>query len=208
MRVLSIQSLRSLGIYHTCFTCSRVDQRVQRLANEAMLKWLWTRLPCNVWLTRSQGPRSCSILNIALDFLLGSSVKIGTIQRRLAWPQRKDDTHKSRSVNNSEHCAHPFGWKRSRLAKLWKNGRFANKDLTNWDCSGRTSRGVAYMWEGFTPDKWYPDGVKPMSMQDLITKNGRAVSPRDPDLTIKQQTDNIHKQTNAYPLILLYYGIL
>jgi hypothetical protein len=28
------------------------------------------------------------------------SVKIGTIQRRLAWPLRKDDTHKSRSVNN------------------------------------------------------------------------------------------------------------
>ena len=28
------------------------------------------------------------------------SVKIGTIQRRLAWPLRKDDTHKSRSVTN------------------------------------------------------------------------------------------------------------
>ena len=35
------------------------------------------------------------------DSLRGSSVKIGTIQRRLAWPLRKDDTHKSRSVNNS-----------------------------------------------------------------------------------------------------------
>jgi len=32
--------------------------------------------------------------------LFGASVKIGTIQRRLAWPLRKDDTHKSRSVNN------------------------------------------------------------------------------------------------------------
>ena len=29
-----------------------------------------------------------------------SSVKIGTIQSRLAWPLRKDDTHKSRSGNN------------------------------------------------------------------------------------------------------------
>ena len=28
----------------------------------------------------------------------GSSVKIGTIQRRLAWPLRKDDTLKSRGV--------------------------------------------------------------------------------------------------------------
>ena len=35
-----------------------------------------------------------------MDSLRGSSVKIGTIQRRLAWPLRKDDTHKSRSVNN------------------------------------------------------------------------------------------------------------
>jgi hypothetical protein len=36
--------------------------------------------------------------NMCLDSLRGSSVKIGTIQRRLAWPLRKDDTHKSRSV--------------------------------------------------------------------------------------------------------------
>ena len=35
------------------------------------------------------------------DSLRGSSIKIGTIQRRLAWPLRKDDTHKSRSVNTS-----------------------------------------------------------------------------------------------------------
>ncbi|KAG5625694.1 hypothetical protein H5410_010912, partial [Solanum commersonii] len=28
----------------------------------------------------------------------GTSDKIGTIQRRLAWPLRKDDTHKSRNV--------------------------------------------------------------------------------------------------------------
>ena len=34
------------------------------------------------------------------DSFRGSSVKIGTIQRRLAWPLCKDDTHKSRSVNN------------------------------------------------------------------------------------------------------------
>ena len=32
------------------------------------------------------------------DSLRGSSEKIGTMQRRLAWPLRKDDTHKSRSV--------------------------------------------------------------------------------------------------------------
>ena len=35
----------------------------------------------------------------SLDSLRGSSAKIGTVQRRLAWPLRKDDMHKSRSVN-------------------------------------------------------------------------------------------------------------
>ena len=35
-----------------------------------------------------------SLLEVCLDSLRGSSVKIGTIQRRLAWPLRKDDTHK------------------------------------------------------------------------------------------------------------------
>ena len=46
------------------------------------------------------------VYHIILHFLRGSSVKIGTIQRRLAWPLRKDDTHKSRSVNSiSFHIA-------------------------------------------------------------------------------------------------------
>ena len=35
-----------------------------------------------------------------MDPLRRSSVKIGTIQRRLAWPLRKDDTQKSRMVSN------------------------------------------------------------------------------------------------------------
>ena len=35
----------------------------------------------------------------ALDSLRGSSIKIGTMHRGLAWPLRKDDTRKSRSVN-------------------------------------------------------------------------------------------------------------
>ena len=48
----------------------------------------------------------CNILpQFCLDPLRRSSVKIGTIQRRLAWPLRKDDTHKSRSVNNFFHVA-------------------------------------------------------------------------------------------------------
>ena len=39
------------------------------------------------------------IATLLFSSLRGSSVKIGTIQRRLAWPPRKDDTHKSISVN-------------------------------------------------------------------------------------------------------------
>ena len=35
------------------------------------------------------------------DTLRGSSAKLGTIQRRLAWPLRKGGTHKSRSANKS-----------------------------------------------------------------------------------------------------------
>ena len=30
---------------------------------------------------------------LSVDSLWGSSVKLGTMQRRLAWPLRKDDTH-------------------------------------------------------------------------------------------------------------------
>ena len=39
------------------------------------------------------------MVNEALDSLRGASVKIGAMQRRLARPPRKDDAHKSRSVN-------------------------------------------------------------------------------------------------------------
>ena len=42
---------------------------------------------------RCQGRRA------ALDSFRGTSAKIGTIQRRLAWPLRKDDTLTSRSVS-------------------------------------------------------------------------------------------------------------
>ena len=34
-----------------------------------------------------------------MDSLRGSSVNIETMPRRLAWPLREDDTHKSRSDN-------------------------------------------------------------------------------------------------------------
>ena len=51
-------------------------------------------------------PVTSFLKHFILDSLRGSSVKIGTIQRRLAWPLRKDDTHKSGSVMN--FCSHGF----------------------------------------------------------------------------------------------------
>ena len=42
-----------------------------------------------------------------LDSVRGSSIDIGTIQRRLARPLRKYDTHTSRSVNNFRSVAGP-----------------------------------------------------------------------------------------------------
>ena len=45
-------------------------------------------------------PFGCANRKISSETFRGSSGKIGTIQRRLAWPLRKDDTHKSRSVTN------------------------------------------------------------------------------------------------------------
>ena len=40
------------------------------------------------------------LLSLSLLLLLLSLLKLRTTQRRLAWPPRKDDTHKSRSVSN------------------------------------------------------------------------------------------------------------
>ena len=42
------------------------------------------------------------------DSLRGSPVKAGTTQRRLAWPLRKDDTNKPRSVNMLQKLGSPF----------------------------------------------------------------------------------------------------
>ena len=46
--------------------------------------------------------------NGPLDSLRGSSVKVGKIQRSLAWPLRKDDARKSRSVNHLRNTCADF----------------------------------------------------------------------------------------------------
>ena len=65
------------------------------------------------------------------DSLRGSSVKIGTTQRRLAWPLRQDDTPKSGSVLNCfatfatrgcwQQLAAPKNWRRPLAAKAVKS---------------------------------------------------------------------------------------
>ena len=87
---------RALAMTQHCVTVLRVRTRARR--------------PCGLFglcVVPTGGLAQCPIPSSRvskkirnLDSLRGSSVKIGTIQRRLAWPLRKDDTHKSRSVNN------------------------------------------------------------------------------------------------------------
>ena len=65
-------------------------------------------------------PAECVRINqpghfATLDSFRGSSVKIGTIQRRLARPLRKDDTHKSRS-DTSFFLAHPRAF-----SEIWRH---------------------------------------------------------------------------------------
>jgi hypothetical protein len=90
-----------------------------------------------LFLTLGRGLLFC--FPFLVDSLRGSSVKIGTIQRRLAWPLRKDDTHKSRSViiflnikasawerrfSNHENQADPDNRKGSQKAS-WELARLA-----------------------------------------------------------------------------------
>ncbi|AES73765.1 hypothetical protein MTR_3g108610 [Medicago truncatula] len=56
--------------------------------------------------------------NTSLLVPLGTSDKIGTIQRRLAWPLRKDDTHKSRNGHTSKRAAKA----RKSVAKVLHHG--------------------------------------------------------------------------------------
>ena len=77
-------------------------------------------------------PKTYVRATTCLGSLRGSSVKIGTIQRRLAWPLRKDDTHKSRSVNNFfASWRHPHAM---CIAGLTLNGRIARRTNSKQSC--------------------------------------------------------------------------
>ena len=62
-----------------------------------ILTWLMWKLSVNLW---QQIEHKYSVNKIVDVVPLGTSNKIGTIHRRLAWSLRKDDTHKSRNSSN------------------------------------------------------------------------------------------------------------
>ena len=68
--------------------------------------WSHAQIAINTLLSTERAFCHHFIEPISSDPLRRSSVKIGTVQRRLAWPLRKDDTHKSRS-DTSFFVAHP-----------------------------------------------------------------------------------------------------
>ena len=80
---------------------------------------------------------------ISSDPLRRSSVKIGTIQRRLAWPLRKDDTHKSRSVSHFSPAAcvqlkstlwrNPVVYRKQQILKLARRHHFGGQGNSSLD---------------------------------------------------------------------------
>jgi hypothetical protein len=60
------------------------------------------------------------------DSVRGSTVEIGTIQRRLAWPLRNGDTHKARNVNKAGivHC--PSGGDTRETLERTRKGNTSN----------------------------------------------------------------------------------
>ena len=127
------------------------------------------RLCLSVLQHRNKNPRS-------LDSLRGSSVKLGKIRRRLAWPLRKDDTHTSRSVNN---CLTPLRAKgQERLQSIM--------DLYY---------GLWYSNVGTrTRDRWIPFGDHPLS---LGTIRRRLAWPLCKDHTHTSRSVNNTNQHNS-----------
>ena len=86
--------------------------------------------PCQAALTLFPALREK--MSILLDTFRGSSAKIGTTQRKLAWPLRRDGTHKSSSVPNL------FDWNAFQLLQAsgfeQPYGRFAFQLQTVLHC--------------------------------------------------------------------------
>ena len=86
-------------------SCASIEGRLNKLSCDVMNCGSFPIRSLFVWYApiRTQSPdekHGWQQSNHMMDSLRGSSVKLGTIQRKLAWPLRKDDAHKSRSVND------------------------------------------------------------------------------------------------------------
>jgi hypothetical protein len=93
----------------------------------------------------------------SLDSFRGTSVKIGTIQRSLAWPLRKDDTLKSRRVDY--FCS---GTKARPLVGSSENLRLPH-GTTEFLESLRTSLWASVVCE--IRNLWIPFGEHPLKLE-------------------------------------------
>ena len=108
--ILSMRAFRFIAVQSTVFRWRPYQIECTGSLSTYMLRGLVrTRLDMKAIVKRGQPHRITLTLaahvdiqqpTSLMDSLCGSSVKIGTTQKRLAWPLRKDDTHKSRSVND------------------------------------------------------------------------------------------------------------
>ena len=101
--------IASIHVYNNdirnAYTLEQLDKSDKNLRTDS--KWVRWGLYHPPWLGAYEPQVGLAALKqkqLRLDSLRGSSVKIGTIQRRFAWPPRKDDAHISRSVNNKNRC--------------------------------------------------------------------------------------------------------
>ena len=88
--------------YHTKSCQSYISKGIWRQGIGSLVKEFlcFNTMPCRHMPLLVHSWMRNHVRRIMEGFPSGSSVQVGTTQRRLAWPLRKDDTHKSRSVNN------------------------------------------------------------------------------------------------------------
>ena len=82
---------------------------------------------------------------------------IGTLQRRLAWPLRKDDTHRSRSVNNNPVTPRP---RYNTVTALTQDLAISHQRTNGVNTNGVTAIfmffGRRYIWENPSKNSTIP----------------------------------------------------
>jgi len=114
--------------------------------------------------------------DLLLDSLRRSSVQMGTIQRRLAWPLRKDDTHESRSVSIvcpfflQSLCCHSPRSRNMPCQAFCKALIPKTKQRVNLrhHLGGRTPFGEEAPWPHYNADEARPSALSPAPSPCLI----------------------------------------